>query len=460
MQAPGGIYYAAGPSSDPFGMNVQNESTIWDLLTSESTSNSSEYEEDGNTSADSNSWTPRFSGGRRKSLNNRATLRTPKARRKHRPRNLKDVQRHETHTADARVASTSLRTPVSPPLKPSDAAEPPDGPDLDNVWKLLHSWYMLKGYTKRPPCAVEYNRLDQLHSIGTRENACHYEDRQGHELQVTSRTLRGWEQHGLHIIIAFRDDQDPVIIMGRGTCDKEKGKDQGTTRFPFYIWQGISGDEEGWESEPSIFKVVRYSNPSFYEPTNLKKRRVDTPKSSAFPISNSDVHRGSKRVRKVRPLLSESFPGLSAQLNEWLRHVSSGKDPPFVLLNQPDLYLSKSHPEQRITYVDADRVFVNASLYSIGIGNKHVIVAHGPSLEPTLISWDHLPKLPKYYSAYYKWTSATTWIEPPCVFKVFGAGPYASPRELVDSLSWSPQVYPSKQGVFILTLSGTCLQSH
>jgi hypothetical protein len=454
MQEHSTTYRIEEPSKDPFALHLATESTIWDLQDTEAVSNSSEWEDDGYTSTDS---APRRSnglGGRHKSAIGRAKQ---KVRRPHRPQHLEHVHRHEFDKGDDDDPSTSLKTPVSPQLKSYPAAPGADPPALDNVWELLDTWYMHKGHGKRPPCAVEQSRLDQLHFIGTRENACSYLDRQGNEFSVTACPLRGWEERGLYIIVAFRDDQEAMIIMGDGSRDKKKRRAKGVTTFPFYIWQGITGDEEGWEREPSICKVVRYSNPTFYEPTNLKKRRIGSPKSSQPSHSIPEVRRAPKPPRQIQPLLSESFPDLFAQLNKWMSNDPSEKDPAFVFNNQPDLYLSKTHPEQQIRYVDVDGGHVEAALYSIGVGNKHVIVAHSPILEPALISFDSFPKLPKYYSAYYKWTSTKSWIEPPCVFKAFGAGPFEPPRVFVKRAQWYARVHPPSQGKSFITTSTSAM---
>jgi hypothetical protein len=184
---------------------------------------------------------------------------------------------------------------------------------------------------------------------------------------------------------------------------------------------------------------VRYSNPTFYEPLKLKRRRLQTPRLSR---SGPHIPSAQESSRKVQPLLSKSFPGLFEELVGWIRNDLSKKDPAFVLNTQPDLYLSKTPPEKQIKYVDIDGNSVEAGLFSLGVGNQHVIVAHGSTLEPAIISFDSCRKLPKYYSAYYKWISSNTWIQQPCVFKVFGDGPYELPRRFVDNAIKLAQIHP------------------
>jgi hypothetical protein len=420
------------PSNGPFAVMHGNERPVWDLEHSDSASDSSEYSSDGYTSADSILRESRMPSARRKPTIQGARKRTHNARQQYGPRNSKKPHHRQLDETQNKAPSTPPITPIFPPLKSVLAVHDTDVPALDHVWKLLDTWYMHRGRGENPPCAVEQSRLDHLHFIGTRENSCTYFDRQGKVLRVTSLPLKGWEDRGLHIIIAFSSDRDPVIIRGRGSRLNEKSKDEGTTRFPFYIWQGISGDAEGWESEPSIAKVVRYSNPSFYNPINLKRRRLENPKPDRPLDLKSRV--SPPKSLKRSPLLSESFPELLAQLNGWMKNDPSGKDPAFVLNNQPNLYLSLRHPELRVSYVDLDGEPVNVGLYFTGVGKKHVVVADGPSLGPAIISFDQFRKLPKYYTSYYRWTSTRTWMEPPCVFKVFGDGPYEPPRKFVESI--------------------------
>lgn len=250
---------------------------------------------------------------------------------------------------------------------------------------------------------------------------------------MTSFPLRGWEDSGLHIIIAFSCDRDPVIIRGHGSQLKEKRKDEGTITYSFYIWQGVSGDAEGWESEPSISKVICYSNPSCYDPVNLKKRRLEDPKTDRPPTSKSRVL--SPQAPNKAPLpLSECFPELFAQLSEWMKNHESGEDLVFGLNSQPNIYRSKGVPKKQISFLDLDGEPVNVDLCFTGFGKTNVMVADGPNLGPAVISFDYFPKLPKFYRSYYRWTSTTTWIEPPCVFKVFGDGPFEPPRKYIEGV--------------------------
>ena len=147
-----------------------------------------------------------------------------------------------------------------------------------------------------------------------------------------------------------------------------------------------------------------------------------------------------------QPLLSEAFPQLAAQLTEWMEHDRSEKGPGCIHNKKPDLYGSKAHPDQPVGFVDCDGVDVNVGLCSLGMGNKHVIVAHGSSLEPAIITYRLCLKVPKCYSAYFKWTSATTWIEQPCVLKVFGKGPRPLAGQLVESLREPPKIPLVVQG--------------
>jgi hypothetical protein len=450
-----------GPSNAPFAVMHGNERSVWDLEYSDAASDSSEYAENGYTSAESVLRGSRISSARRKSAIRRARKRNHKSCQQYRPHDSDQTHPPNLDETQNKAPSTPPIIPISAPLKSLLAAHDTDIPALDHLWKLLDAWYLHRGRGERPPCAVEQSRLDHLHFIGTREAACTYVDRQGKVLRVTSLPLRGWGDRGLHIIIAFSSEQDPVIIRGRGGRLKEKSKDEGTTTFPFYIWQGISGDTEGWESKPSIAKVVSYSNPSFRDPVSLKRRRLEDPQSGCPSDSKSWVS-PPKSLKKAPSLLNESFPELFAQLSAWTTNDPSGEDPAFVLNNQPNLYISLRYPEQRISYVDLDGKPVNVDLYSAGSGKKTVIVADGPNLGPAFISFDHFRKLPKYYTSYYRWTSARTWIEPPCVFKVFGDGPFEPPRKFIEGvlgvgwlareISLAQAVSPSKASDCIRTV--------
>jgi hypothetical protein len=296
-----------GPSNAPFAVMHGNERSVWDLEYSDTASDSSEYAEDGYTSAESVSRGPRISSARRKSTIQRARKRTHQSRQQYRPRDSDQTHPRQLDETQNKASSTPPIRPISAPLKSLLAAHDTDVPALDHLWKLLDAWYLHRGRGERPPSAVKQSRLDHLHFIGTREAACTYIDPQGKVLRVTSLPLRGWEDRGLHIIIAFSSERDPVIIRGRGGRLKEKSKDEGTTTFPFYIWQGISGDTEGWESKPSIAKVVSYSNPSFHDSVSLKRRRLEDPKSGCPSDSKSwvsppkSLKKGAVAVKRIFP---------------------------------------------------------------------------------------------------------------------------------------------------------------
>ena len=425
---------------------------MWDIQMSDSetTSNSSEYEDDEYISAESTARQPKSSIRRRKS-------RVGKAESSNKELRQPDVSQSSEHVSQHQLDDDTITCGISTPLllKPRGIEACLDITALGKLWQLLDTWYLYKGRSKRPPCAVEQHRLDELCFIGTRENTCRYLDRQGAELSVTSCPLKGWEDQDLHIIVAFGDKQDAAIIKGRGKSEKKKGKDAGLATFPFYIWKGIAGDDEGWERDSSISKIVRYSNPRFYEPVNMKRRSLQTPRSSLSVGSGPDTCRLVDSIQTTQPLLSETFPELYGRLREWVRIDPARKDLPFVVKGQPDIYYSKTHPEKQIKYVDIDGIPVDAGLFWIGIGNQHVIAAHGSTLEPAIISFDTYPGLPKHYTAYYRWTSIKSWIKRPCVFKVFGDGPYEVPRKYVErkeQAEHQSQVHPLAKGMLLSSL--------
>jgi hypothetical protein len=441
----------AGPSNNPFNFSLGNERPAWDLENWEDASDSSEYEDNSYTSADDASQESRIPSVHRKPAITKAKLRSHKFQQENRAR--KSGRTHhrrlieETQNA---ALSTMLSTPIHPPINSSLLAPHNiEFPALDKLWNLLDAWYVHRGRKERPPCAVEQRFLDHLYFIDNEDKACTYFDRQGKLLHVASVPLRGWEDNGLHIIIAFSCNRDPSIIKGRGGRLSEKNKDEEMTTFPFYIWEGISGDAEGWESNPSISKVVRHRNPSVYEPIDLKRRRVDDPNSGRPSPSKRRV-RSPKIPQKAPLLLSESLPEVFAKLNEWMRNDHSGKNPAFVQHKQPMIHTSKCYPEIQRSFVDLDGAPVNVDVYLIGSGKKTVVVADGPGLGPDIISFGHFPKLPKIYRSYYRWTSTSTWIEPPCVFKVFGNGPFEPPRKYIEGVvgaGWLAQEVSLAQAV-------------
>jgi hypothetical protein len=418
-----------GPSKD-FHATTSSEEAIWNPPDTGSESSSGEDEEDGYTSSENNENYPRRHLKHQRSTITRKRKPTSKLRDNLLSSTSNHMGAHNPVALGARDTSSSLRTPASPPSASSDLGPQLDPTTLQPVWNLLESWYLKQGKHVLPPCAVHQRRLDQLYFVGTPENKCRYIHNDGREFDVTSRPLRGWEDCGFYIFIALYNNQNPVIIKKRGNVQKEKGNEDGRSSVPFYIWKGIDGDENGWENQPSISKTVSHKNSSIHQAVIMKRSHEELPDNTTS--SSLDANPGKRKyIRRLQPLLSEAFPNVYGQLTGWMKLRPEKTKLPFLLDGQPELYSSKSRPDLQISYVDIDGKPVQAGLYSMGTGNKHVIVAHGPTLDPAVISFDHLKLLPKYYTAYYQWTSPTTWFKTPKVFKVFGVGPYEPPRKFV-----------------------------
>jgi hypothetical protein len=281
---------------------------------------------------------------------------------------------------------------------------------------LLNRWYSHRGSKQPPPCAIEHTRTKGLNTSKA-GNACVFTDRDSVRMKLSVCILPEFANASAkrkYIIIAEGQGRGPFIVGFIG----HRGSNPAV---PYHIWEGLDAkDPNGWENVASIYKTIDFHGGSVGE---LESNLADSVSSGVFHDSNGDLNNYSSGIpvrgasqsytvtasKSARRIMSYNIDpdrvadenplpqNIKQLIHQWCDRVGPSvrlESLPFVTGNHPSTLICTARGRPVVwEYKDGSKLTV--SMYPLrgtefkrGGGDRNrVIVAQGPSLEPSVIAY-------------------------------------------------------------------------
>jgi hypothetical protein len=275
------------------------------------------------------------------------------------------------------------------------------------VRATLDQWYAERGIHQPPPCALpEYIIRPVFTSDAAR--FARYEHEDGEQLEAMLYTLPElaprFEQRC--IVVVQGPMKGPFIIRNFDRVLNAKGT------VPCFVWNGLNcNDPLGWESKPSIRKVIMPMMPAWNHGENrseVLKHNMDAVGSEGDPkLAEVEDHVKAKEnpqpyyareddwqqsPEPEEPLMTIPEE-IRTLLHRWYSHRGSKQPPPCAIEHTQTKYLNTSKAGNTCVFTDRDGVRMKLSVCILpefadaSAKRKYIIVAEGQGRGPFIIGF-------------------------------------------------------------------------
>lgn len=275
------------------------------------------------------------------------------------------------------------------------------------VRATLDQWYAERGIHQPPPCAIPDYIIRPVFTSDAARFA-RYEHEDGEQLEAMIYTLPElaprFEERS--IVAVQGPTKGPFIIRYFDRVPNAEGK------VPYFVWNGLNcNDPLGWESEPSIRKVIMPMKPAWNHGENrseVLRHDMDAVGSEGDPELD-EVEDHVKAEENPQPYYAReddwqqspepdeplvTIPKeIRTLLNRWYSYRGSKQPPPCAIEHTQTKYLNTSKAGNACVFTDRDGVRMELSICilpefaNVSAKRKYIIVAKGQGRGPFIVGF-------------------------------------------------------------------------
>ena len=157
--------------------------------------------------------------------------------------------------------------------------------DLSRLYESIDKWRQAKGHEHPLPCAVEKQNSKYIDRNHVSQKLVDWKRADRKEvINVTLEQVEGRVDGKNYVLVAKGPPYGPFIIEFR-----RKGQSSVQGEVSHFIWYGLDGDEEGFETSPSVIKVTRGTptpSPAIPRSRQLERTAMVTSADATTPLAS------------------------------------------------------------------------------------------------------------------------------------------------------------------------------
>ena len=359
---------------------------------------------------------------------------------------------------------------ISGPLLPNGLASTENHPGnptfvmLQDLDEMIQEWCASdKGQQDQgsyPPCTHESAIKNYYNKSALNHNQAVYQNLAGEKLEVAVAQLQHWSPRR-YLMIVWGRDGIPMIIHTKGK------KGTAGVNVPYFVWKGVTGDEQGFEAEPSIRKAFihtpKVDHPAMPDQAGGAKKPIPVPSKTPVLTPSLGLNRGTARnssaplfphlvggeqtraepssttaILQPKPISHKAVQHVKASqqsyvkltddqvlhavqhhVDEWRASSRGTEQPPFAPgVGLEDPYRSQNGTRCHYQTSKGERLI--AKRFDIGYGRPTVLVVYGKNQPPVIVKNSKFSKGAGHNKGYSIWRGMAKQFEKkPSVYKVF-----------------------------------------